>query len=266
MQIERQFIEIQSRHKPRFEPITLFEKYGIRFMRFGDDDAEQGGMRLDKPDWLEFEFTQHMMAWLLFIQQPKSIVQLGLGTASLTKFCYRGFPDARITAVELNPEVIAVCRHSFELPTDDERLAVLEMDAYDFVNDRANLASIDVLQVDLYDADTANGPVLDTPDFYRGCADCLTSDGVMTVNLYGTDANRAKNLKAIRNAFDEVFCLPEVMASGNVTGIALKRKAALDFPALYERAQSIALATELPARFWVDGMQTKSEYTMQSVP
>ena len=46
--------------------------------------------------------------WRLFNQAPQHIAQLGLGTAALTKFCYRQFPGAQVTAIELNPDVIAI--------------------------------------------------------------------------------------------------------------------------------------------------------------
>jgi spermidine synthase len=51
-----------------------------------------------------------------------------------------------VTAVELNPSVIAICESMFKLPPNDERLQVLEMDALDFVNDPGNAARFDVLQ------------------------------------------------------------------------------------------------------------------------
>ena len=47
-----------------------------------------------KPDHIELEYAQQMMAWLLFIETPKRIVQLGLGAAALTKFAHR-VPEAR---------------------------------------------------------------------------------------------------------------------------------------------------------------------------
>ncbi|MFI4940755.1 MAG: spermidine synthase [Burkholderiales bacterium] len=240
------------RRKPKFAPVTLSEQYGVRFLHFGTEWV-QGAMRMRKPDWLELEYAQQMMAWMLFITQPQSIVQLGLGAAALTKFCYRLFPQARITAVELNPSVIAVCGSMFKLPPNDDRLAVLEMDALDFVTDRANIETIDALQVDLYDA-TARGPVLDTPEFYQACAACLKPHGVMTVNLFGDHPSYAKNLKAMHFAFDKVLCLPEVH-DGNVIAIAFKQGTTLDFPALYERALNIVQATKLPAKSWVNGLK-----------
>jgi spermidine synthase len=239
--------------KPKFAPVTLSEQDGVRYLHFGTEWV-QGAMRLRKPDWIELEYAQQMMTWMLFNEQPQHIVQLGLGTGALTKFCYRQFPQARVTAVELNPSVIAICASMFKLPPNDERLSVVEMDALDFVTDGANAGRVDVLQVDLYDA-TARGPVLDTPDFYRACAACLAPRGIMTVNLFGDHPSYAKNLKAMRFAFDDVICLPEVH-EGNVVAIAFNSAPSLDIAALYERAGQINIATRLPAKSWVNGLKS----------
>ncbi|MCV6900947.1 hypothetical protein OE165_28340, partial [Escherichia coli] len=60
-----------------------------------------------------------MIMWCLFESAPKHIVQLGLVSAALTKFCYHQFKQARVTAIELNPNVIGACRHWFALPEND---------------------------------------------------------------------------------------------------------------------------------------------------
>ena len=244
--------QTKPRRKPKYAPVTLSEMDGVRYLHFGTEWV-QGAMRLRKPDWIELEYAQQMMAWMLFIEQPQRIVQLGLGTGALTKFSYRQFAQAQVTAVELNPSVIAICESMFKLPPQDERLSVLEMDALDFVTDPANCETIDALQVDLYDA-TARGPVLDTPEFYLACAACLKPHGVMTVNLFGDHPSYAKNLKAMRFAFDQVICLPEVH-DGNVVALAFKSGNELDFLELYVRAQAIADATKLPAKSWVNGLK-----------
>jgi spermidine synthase len=214
-------------------------------------------MRLRKPDWIELEYAQQMMAWMLFKREAGYIVQLGLGTGALTKFCYRQFSAAQVTAVELNPAVIGICRSMFKLPDEDERLAVYELDAMDFVTDPTQYGKIDVLQVDLYDA-TARGPVLDTPEFYQACAACLKPDGIMTVNLFGDHPSYVKNLKAMRFAFDAIVCLPEVH-EGNVVALAFRQTPAFDFPALYDRAAEITAATKLPAKSWVNGLKARLE-------
>jgi spermidine synthase len=242
--------------KPKFAPVTLSEQDGVRYLHFGTEWV-QGAMRIRKPDWPELEYAQQMMAWMLFVEQPRAIAQLGLGAATLTKSTYRLFPDATITAVELNPSVIAICASMFKLPQQDERLQVLEMDAMDFVGDEANHGAFDVLQCDLYDA-TARGPVLDTPEFYQACNACLTDGGVMTVNLFGDHPSFNKNIKAMRFAFEHVICLPEVH-DGNVVALCFKTRPDLDPDRLAARAAQIVAATKLPAKSWMKGIQAANE-------
>ena len=239
--------------KPKFAPVTLSELEGVRYLHFGTEWV-QGAMRIRKPDWIELEYAQQMMAWMLFNPAPRHIVQLGLGTGALTKFAYREFPQAQVTAVELNPAVVAICHSMFKLPEPDERLMLIESDAMDFIVHAAAHGIIDALQVDLYDA-TARGPVLDTPEFYQACYDSLAPGGVMTVNLFGDHPSYAKNLRAMEFAFDTVVSLPEVH-DGNVVALAFKGKRQFDFPALYERAAQIEAQTKLPAKSWVNGIKS----------
>lgn len=261
MLIKRKSIEKEESsrapsRKARFAPVTLSEQDGVRYLHFGTEWV-QGAMRIRKPDWIELEYAQQMMAWMLFIDAPKQIAQLGLGTGALTKYCYKTFPDASVTAIELNQAVINICYAMFKLPQNDERLHVIEMDALDFVNDEANHGRFDVLQCDLYDA-TARGPVLDSAEFYKACNDCLAEHGIMTVNLFGDHPSFARNAKAMKHAFAHVICLPEVH-DGNVVAICFKTRPQLDFAALKERAAAIQAATKLPAKSWVRGMQQQDK-------
>jgi spermidine synthase len=245
--------------KPKFAPVTLSEQDGVRYLHFGTEWV-QGAMRIRKPDWPELEYAQQMMAWMLFIDAPHDIAQLGLGAATLTKATYRQFPEATVTAVELNAAVIAICNAMFKLPEPDERLRVLEMDAMDFVLDEANYEAYDVIQCDLYDA-TARGPVLDTPEFYTACNACLRPGGIMTVNLFGDHPSFGKNIKAMRFAFDHVICLPEVH-EGNVVALCFRTRPGADLldPArLAERAAQIVATTKLPAKSWVKGIQAAAQ-------
>jgi spermidine synthase len=256
MLIKRKSIEKEEssrapKRKAKFAPVTLSEQDGVRYLHFGTEWV-QGAMRLRKPDWPELEYAQQMNAWMLFLDEPQEIVQLGLGTAALTKFSYRTFPGAKVTAVDLNPAVLDICYSMFKLPDNDERLDVMEGDALDFVNDEGNHGRFDVIQCDLYDA-TAKGPVLDTPEFYQACNACLSARGIMTVNLFGDHPSFARNIKAMRFAFDHVICLPEVH-NGNVVAICFRTAPELDAEQLKARAAQIVEATKLPAKKWVKGI------------
>jgi spermidine synthase len=232
--------------------VTISEHDGVRNLHLGTPWV-QGSMRISRPYDIELEYVQQMMMWLLFNHRPRHILQLGLGAGSLTKFCYRHFPDAHVSAVELNPDVIRACELMFALPPNDARLNVITMNALEFVKNRANHGSFDVLQVDLYNAD-ARRPALESREFYQACADSLTADGIMTVNLLGSTDTQDENLQAMEPGFGAVAWLPETH-DANIVAIAFKSAPQVDFSALYERAEEVRLATGLPAQDWVSGLE-----------
>ncbi|KMQ80864.1 Spermidine synthase-like protein [Candidatus Burkholderia pumila] len=242
---------IETLRKPRFAPVTFSEENGVRYLHFGTEWI-QGAMRIRKPDHLELEYAQQMMASLLFLETLERIVQLGLDAAALTKFCHRFLKRAKVEAVELNPAVVIAARAMFELPYDDAQLKVSEQDAWEFVNDRANHDTIGVLQIDIYNA--TGGPVLDSVSFYHACRACLTTEaGVVTINLFGDHPNFVRNMKHLNEAFDRrVIALPEVH-DGNRIALAFAGPA-LDIPfdALMQRAKLIETELKLPARSWVN--------------
>ena len=95
-------------HLPQTLPeVNISEYDGVRSLHLGTEWV-QGTMTVREPFEIELEYVQRMMAWLLFVE-PNSVpwrhaMQLGLGAASLTKFCYKRL-RMQTTAIELNPQV-----------------------------------------------------------------------------------------------------------------------------------------------------------------
>jgi spermidine synthase len=238
--------------QPGHPPATLSHHKNVRFLHLGTSWI-QGAMNLRQPDAIELDYVRLMMIWTLFQRSPRKIVQLGLGSAALTKFCYRHFPEARIDAIDLNPNVIAICAAYFGLPPNDARLTVQQRDAMDFVQDAANHGHIDVMQVDLYD-EAARGPVLSSEQFYQACHDCLSDNGVLTANIFGEPANIEQNISTMAQVFDAVVWLPEV-DDANIVVLAFRQAPQIDFRLLYARAVQIKLELNLPAKAWVRLLQ-----------
>jgi spermidine synthase len=232
--------------------VTLSEDDGVRYLHFGTEWV-QGGMRIARPFALELEYQRQMMAIGLLLPAPRRIVQLGLGAAALTKFCYRHLSSSEIVAVELSAEVVAAARTWFRLPADDDRLTVVEADAREFISHPRQRGRAEWLQVDLYDA-AARGPVYDDVAFYRACRRALSAPGVACFNLFGSRFDPSFN--AICEAFeDRALVLPEV-EHGNRIVIAVVGPA-LDVPfgVVYERALELEARWRLPARRWVAGLR-----------
>ena len=238
---------------PRLPEVNVMEGGGVRYMHF-DTPWIQGAIRLDAPDEIELDYVQRMMVWMLFRDEAEvtegHAVQLGLGAATLTRFCHKRL-KMRTTAVEVNGRVIDACRQWFGLPRQSPRLAVLEMDAGAYVADPRNAGTVDVLSVDLYDQDAAR-PVLDSVEFYRDCRNVLCDGGVMTVNLFGRRASFAQSFARLAEAFGEgnLHALKPT-PEGNTIVVAMKHVTVPARDVLARRAENIETRWKLPARKWL---------------
>ena len=233
--------------------VNFSELDGVRFLHLGTEWV-QGSMLVDAPFDIELEYVQRMMAGLLFMEPAgvakKHAMQLGLGSAALTKFCYKKL-RMKTTAVELNARVIAACQLWFKLPRDDARLSVIEADAAAEIQKLKHQGTVDLLQVDLYD-DEAAGPVLDSDEFYAHCHDLLTDDGVMTVNLFGRNSSYRQSLVKIASAFGpQAVWAFSPTREGNTVVLAQREPSRPDRDALLKRAGVIESRWSLPAKKWL---------------
>jgi spermidine synthase len=238
----------------RDEEISLSEQDGVRFLHFGSPWV-QGAMRLRKPFALELDYIRHMMGWLLFMEPPTRILQLGLGAAALTKFCHREFAATEVVAIERSAAVVAACRQWFALPPEDDRLDVVIGDAGAYVANPRNRGRFGVVQVDLYDRD-ARGPVLDSLAFYRDCHRAIVPPGMLVVNLFGSDHESFEtNRRRIAEVFDDrVLVLPPVEA-GNLIVLAFKGPPLrVTRRELFDRAAEVERRWRLPARGWAKAL------------
>jgi len=233
--------------------VNFSDSGDVRYLHLGTEWV-QGSMLLDKPFDIELEYVQRMMVWLLFVDASavaaRHAMQLGLGSAALTKFCHKKL-KMKTTAVELNPQVIAACRLWFKLPADDLRLTVILADAAQEIRKPAHRGTVDVLQVDLYDHEAA-APVLDSEAFYANCRDLLTDDGVMTVNLFGRDSSYLRSLEKIAQAFGpEAVWAFKPTREGNTVVAAQREPTRPERTEWVQRADVIESRFGLPAKKWL---------------
>ncbi len=244
---------LKRRNPQPLPEVTISEDSEVRFLHLGTEWI-QGSMLLDAPFDIELDYVQRMMAWLLFVE-PGSVtqrraLQLGLGSAALTKFCFKKL-RMDTTAIEINPQVLAVCRQWFKLPADGPRLRVLLADAGEEIRRAGHLGAYDALQVDLYDHEAA-APVLDSPDFYADCRAALSDDGCLTVNLFGRDASYERSLQSLCAAFgeDAVWAFKPTR-EGNTVVLAQRTTARPGRIELLMRAEAVQERWGLPAVKWL---------------
>lgn len=233
--------------------VTLSEDSEVRYLHLGTEWV-QGSMLIDSPFEIELDYVQRMMAWLLFVPPTtvarRRALQLGLGSAALTKFCFKKL-RMDTTAIEINPQVLAVCRQWFKLPPDGDRLRVLLADAGQAIREPQHQGVYDAVQIDLYDHEAA-APVLDSADFYRDTRALLTDEGCMTVNLFGRDASYERSLASISEAYGpEAVWAFRPTREGNTIVLAQRTPSRPTRMELLARAEDIQQRWGLPATKWL---------------
>lgn len=189
-----------------------------------DARGVQSTMLRHDPTALALGYTRTMMGFLLFSPLPRRISMIGLGGGSLAKYCYRHLPETAITAVEINPDVVAL-RDRFHLPRDDHRFRVVCADGAQYVHVPNHRP--DVLLLDGFNADGLPAE-LGSKTFYEACRRRLSDDGILVANLVTDEPGFRSYLRSLREVFANSLALaPSEGSDHNITVFAWNSTAGL---------------------------------------
>lgn len=234
------FVEFLSTPLNDGRPFVLETQHAVS-LHF-DHFATQSCMSLRAPDRLALGYTRTMMGFLLLQPAPQHICMIGLGGGSLAKYCYRHLPEVEITAVEIDPEVIAL-RDVFRIPADDARFRVLCADGADYIRNESVAA--DVILVDAYAPDGIARQCTDIA-FFSACRERLTKTGVLAINF--TDDEPALDLyvERLNAVFGSSYTVVRCADDSNFVAFAWKGRGRLPSSrVLLDRAFSYAWADDL---------------------
>ena len=224
--------------------IEISEQGGVRFLHFGSPWV-QGAMRIARPHALELEYTRELMLPLLFHsgeKSPASVLQIGLGSGSVTRWLARHRPEARLTVVEIAPDVVAAARRYFRLPEESPHLRIVIGDGYEFVMRKGRF---DFIVVDGFDHKGRSG-MLDTQAFYMNCRERLASQGAIAVNVLSRSRGAGATVERMRAAFgDRVLALPPSDPGNTVVLAAAGSRGVESLDALRRSAAALKAATGL---------------------
>lgn len=226
-------------------------------LRF-DIRAVQSAMDKRAPFELVFSYSRMMMGFLLFQPAPRDILIIGLGGGSLSKYCYRHLPEAHITTVEINEDVIAL-RDRFEIPPDDERFVVVHGDGAEYMADCHG--SADVIMLDGYVADGLPQELI-SQYFFNRCASALREGGVLVANV--DEASRQVELCSarLRKSFGGKVLRAKSDRGYNQIVYALKHDEMPDWQAFRDRAVALEAQHKLNFR----SMAAKLQASLRANP
>src|ERR1700722_20729881 len=197
----------------------LIEEFEYLSMCFGLDGSTQSEMRIDAPYALVNESTRKMMGFLAFQPRPERVLLTGRGGGSLVKYCPRNLPATQITAVEIDPDVLAL-RFQFYVPADDERFTVIHADGAAHVAKMADCGeTTNEILVDAYDHTGIASAVIER-SFMENAKRVLGKNGVFVMNVVAETDDATRYVETVRQVFGESVVVIVMQRGGNLVVFA----------------------------------------------
>jgi spermidine synthase len=165
--------------------VVTEDPQGLRTLRFEEGGARQSVVWPGEPLRLEVPCTRVSMVALAFVPKPERILVVGLGGGAIPMFLRAVLPEARIDAVEVEPDVVEAAKLYCELQ-EDEALRVHVADGRSFIE--ASGPPYSLIFLDAYGPDRIPEH-LATREFFGAARARLTPDGAVVGNVWESLSN-----------------------------------------------------------------------------
>lgn len=235
--------------KSAFHTIEITQSEETLLLRT-DQHAVQSVLSLNHPEQLNLPYMHAMIVGLLFqLSKPQNILMLGLGGGDLLRYLHHYLSESRVTAVEIDPAMVDVCREYFALPKS-KNIKIKIDDAMHFIS--KSTQCYDMIMLDIYHG-TSVPTVLHNQDFYQYCSDRLSENGMLILNLLTNDADIFKHiLWVLREQFDRSTLCLSVPQHMNIVVFAFKQRPTdLRLEILQAKAEKLSKQYKLNFSEWV---------------
>ncbi|MDE0039714.1 MAG: fused MFS/spermidine synthase [Gammaproteobacteria bacterium] len=190
------------------EPTRLCLKFSVR-----ESIRNQSCVDPHDPKRMVFGYTRMMMAALLVVPEPRTVLVAGLGGGTLPTALAALLPDVRIDVVEIDPAVVKVARTYFDFQ-ENERVRVHIRDARVFVKRALQRGrQYDLVILDAYSGDYIPEHLM-TAEFLDETRQLLAPGGAVAANTFATSQLYDHESETYRLVFGEFFNL-RVSTSNN---------------------------------------------------
>ena len=165
----------------RYSDVSVYQRGSEVAMTFGANAkyfVESVSDRAD-PDGLPVTYTRWMTAAATYVDKPRRILEIGLSGGSTGWYMHRTYPDAEVTAVELDPDVMQLASKWFGI-RDEPGYRTVTSDGRLFLRDDAG--GWDLILVDAYRGTFVPYHML-TREFYALAASRLAPGGALAQNV-----------------------------------------------------------------------------------
>ena len=186
-------------------------------LQFSARDARrnQSGVNPRHPKRMVFGYTQMMMAALLVVPAPGTVLVAGLGGGTLPTALADLVPGVRIDVVEIDDAVVKAARKYFDFQEQD-RMRVHVRDARVFVKRALQQGRrYDLVILDAYSGDYIPEHLM-TQEFLEETRNLLAPDGVVAANTFATSQLYDYESETYRIVFGDFFNLRTTTSNNRV--------------------------------------------------
>jgi spermidine synthase len=195
-------------------------------------DYTESVTNLKDTDDLPVKYTQNMTLGVIYPEEPKKVLMLGLGGGSISTYLGRHMPDLPIDTVEIDPGVITAAKQYFGI-RETKLVRYLEGDGRVFLN--RHKETYDLILVDAFFGGYVPFHLL-TKEFYTLVKQRLTPTGAAAFNVHDGTKLYASTLLTLAAVFPSVHLYPT--GQGEVITVATAAPAP-DKEVLAQRAAAL---------------------------
>ena len=222
------------------EIIEVRQWQQYRWLHLGDRSV-QALMMTDAVEQVVLPNIQALLAVLLFCPEPKRLLNLGLGGASLERYLDSKWPGVQITSVESNKQIIELAKDYFYLP---EKIDVKHEQADRFV--KKNTQTYEIILCDIFVADNQASCLYDE-SFYANISKCIDENGILAINILPESEEDVVNvLLPMKNYFAYLYLLEFPDFSNAIIFASCKKIP--DSDELVKRAETLFEKSQLDLR------------------
>jgi spermidine synthase len=171
------------------------------------DNIWHSQMNLKDPHGRGLAYTDYADLAFLFNPAIRRVLVIGLGGGTIPKRFVRDYPQLKVEAVEIDPDVVKIAARYFYV-SPGPRLAIHESDGRLFL--RRSKATWDLIVLDAYYADSVPF-FLTTREFFKLAREHLSPGGLIVNNVVASRGGaRSKFFRSIYRTMKETF--PQVHA------------------------------------------------------
>ncbi len=194
------------------------------------------------PNGRGLPYTDYIDLAFLFDPDIHSVLVIGLGGGTIPKRFVRDYPEVKVDAVEIDPDVIKIAKRYFYVK-EHSRLKIHQADGRQFL--RRSKQKYDLIVLDAYYADTVPF-FLTTKEFFAIVKDHLTPKGVFVNNTIGTlQGSKSKFYRSVYRTMKVVFgraypfAVPESGPLMNIEIFAVRSSQPVKLETLRARARRL---------------------------